>query len=64
VAAGGAWSAPATKAHLGFEVDDLAKMRALLLGLEIIEGEPIPGLNRFECRDPFGNRMEFVQKTR
>jgi len=55
-----------TKAHLGFEVDDLAKMRALLLGvgLEVIEGEPIPGLNRFEWRDPFGNRMEFVQKTR
>ncbi len=53
-----------TKAHLGFEVDDLPTMRALLqsLGLEISEGEPIPGLNRFEFRDPFGNRMEFVQK--
>ncbi len=54
-----------TKAHLGFEVDDLATMQALIhgLGLEIVEGEPIPGLNRFECRDPFGNRLEFLQRT-
>lgn len=54
-----------TKAHLGFEVDDLASMRALIegLGLEISDGVPIPGLSRFEFRDPFGNRMEFVQKT-
>ena len=55
-----------TKAHLGFEVDDLEAMRALLrkLGLEISEGERIPGLTRFELRDPFGNRMEFVQRVR
>lgn len=53
-----------TKAHLGFEVDDLESMRALIksLGLEISEGELIPGLTRFELRDPFGNRMEFVQR--
>jgi catechol 2,3-dioxygenase-like lactoylglutathione lyase family enzyme len=54
-----------TKAHLGFEVDDLAAARALIeqLGLEISEGEPLPGLERFEFRDPFGNRMEFVQRS-
>ena len=54
-----------TKGHLGFEVDDLAATRALVesLGLEVHEGEPIPGLDRFECRDPFGNRLEFVQRT-
>ena len=54
-----------TKAHLGFEVDDLESMRALIksLGLEISEGEPLPGLTRFELRDPFGNRMEFVQRA-
>ena len=53
-----------TKAHLAFEVDDLAATRALIasLGLEIHDGEPVPGLARFECRDPFGNRMEFVQR--
>lgn len=53
-----------TKAHLGFEVDDLTAMRAKIeaLGLEISEGEPLEGLVRFEFRDPFGNRMEFVQR--
>ena len=54
-----------TKAHLAFEVDDLAAMRVRIqgLGLEISDGEPVPGLIRFEFRDPFGNRMEFVQRT-
>jgi catechol 2,3-dioxygenase-like lactoylglutathione lyase family enzyme len=55
-----------TKAHLGFEVDDLARMRNAILheGLEISDGEEIPGLSRFEFRDPFGNRMELVQRTK
>lgn len=54
-----------TRAHLAFEVDDLAGPRARIerLGLEVHEGEPVPGLARFECRDPFGNRLEFVQRT-
>ncbi|MFT3709709.1 MAG: VOC family protein [Archangium sp.] len=54
-----------TKAHLGFEVDDLSEMRTLVdrLGLEVSEGEPLPGLKRFEFRDPFGNRVEFVQRS-
>lgn len=54
-----------TKAHLGFEVDDLSEMRTLVdrLGLEVSEGEPLPGLTRFEFRDPFGNRVEFVQRS-
>ena len=54
-----------TKAHLALEVDDLAATRALIvrLGLETHDGEPVPGLLRFECRDPFGNRMEFVQRV-
>jgi catechol 2,3-dioxygenase-like lactoylglutathione lyase family enzyme len=53
-----------TRAHLAFEVDDLAAMRTLVTsaGLPVLEGEPIPGLARFETRDPFGNRMEFVQR--
>jgi catechol 2,3-dioxygenase-like lactoylglutathione lyase family enzyme len=54
-----------TKAHVALEVDDLAALRARLegLGLEILDGEPIPGLARFEFRDPFGNRMEVVQRV-
>jgi catechol 2,3-dioxygenase-like lactoylglutathione lyase family enzyme len=53
-----------TKAHLAFEVDDLAGVRARIeaLGLELHDGDPVPGLARFECRDPFGNRLEFVQR--
>jgi catechol 2,3-dioxygenase-like lactoylglutathione lyase family enzyme len=54
-----------TKAHVAFEVDDLAALRARLegLGLETLDGEAIPGLARFEFRDPFGNRMEIVQRV-
>ncbi len=53
----------ATKAHLAYEVDDLEAWRAKLQegGIDIIEGVPIPGYARFEFRDPFGNRVEFIQ---
>ena len=52
-----------TKAHVAFLVDDLASMKTLLTksGIELIEGIPIPGYLRFEFRDPFGNRVEFLQ---
>jgi catechol 2,3-dioxygenase-like lactoylglutathione lyase family enzyme len=30
-------------------------------GFEAKEGSPIPGYARFECRDPFGNRVEFIE---
>jgi hypothetical protein len=39
------------------------RARIEALGLEVHEGEPVQGLARFECRDPFGNRLEFVQRT-
>jgi catechol 2,3-dioxygenase-like lactoylglutathione lyase family enzyme len=54
-----------TKAHVALEVDDAAALRTRLegLGLEILDGERIPGLARFEFRDPFGNRMEVVQRV-
>ncbi len=53
-----------TKAHVAFEVADLTATRVMLelLGLETRDGVPIPELARFECRDPFGNRLEFVQR--
>jgi catechol 2,3-dioxygenase-like lactoylglutathione lyase family enzyme len=31
-------------------------------GLEILDLVPIPGYDRFETRDPFGNRLEFIQR--
>jgi catechol 2,3-dioxygenase-like lactoylglutathione lyase family enzyme len=53
----------ATKAHVAYQVSDLAAVRARLIeaGIQPIEGIPIPGMNRFEIRDPFGNRVELLQ---
>lgn len=53
----------ATKAHLAYEVDNIEVWRERLTdeGLEILGSIPIPGFARFETRDPFGNRIEFIQ---
>ncbi|MEZ4517000.1 MAG: VOC family protein [Chloroflexota bacterium] len=53
----------ATKAHVAYQVDDLKAWRSKLAeaGLTIGQSVPIPGYDRFECRDPFGNRIEFIQ---
>lgn len=52
-----------TKVHVAYQVDDLAIWRERLsaAGVHALESIPIPGFDRFECRDPFGNRMEFIQ---
>ena len=52
-----------SKAHVAYLVDDLELMRSTLVDakVDIIEGIPIPGYSRFEFRDPFGNRVEFLQ---
>ena len=53
----------ATKAHLAYEVDDLAHWQRVMQQHDISIGDsvPIPGFERFEIRDPFGNRVEFIQ---
>jgi catechol 2,3-dioxygenase-like lactoylglutathione lyase family enzyme len=53
-----------TKAHIAYQVENLEACRAQLSskGIKILEGVPIPGYERFEFRDPFGNRVEFLQK--
>ncbi len=53
----------ATKAHIAYEVRDLATWRNKLTsaGFEILTGIPIPGCDRFEFRDPFGNRVEMIE---
>src|SRR5436853_4428248 len=50
----------AMKAHLAYEVDDVKVWKALLQehGIAILDAVPIPGYERFEIRDPFGNRVE------
>ena len=54
-----------TKAHIAYQVENLEFWRAKLRQKEIkiLEGVPIPGYDRFEFRDPFGNRVEFLQKV-
>jgi catechol 2,3-dioxygenase-like lactoylglutathione lyase family enzyme len=54
-----------TKAHVAYEVEDLEGWREKLTryGTTILDGVPIPGCNRFEFRDPFGNRVEFLELT-
>lgn len=56
----------ATKAHVAFAVDDLAIWRARLTeqGIVLEAGVPIPGCERFEFRDPFGNRVEMIERSR
>jgi catechol 2,3-dioxygenase-like lactoylglutathione lyase family enzyme len=52
-----------SKAHLAYLVSDLESWRVSLAeaGCKIVDGIPIPGYIRFEFRDPFGNRVEFLQ---
>ena len=54
----------ATRAHLAYEVSDLEGWIKKLseLGIESLLGIPIPGFIRIEFRDPFGNRLEFLQR--
>lgn len=52
----------ATRAHLAYEVTDVEVWRIRLQahGVAILDGVAIPGYVRFEVRDPFGNRVEFI----
>jgi catechol 2,3-dioxygenase-like lactoylglutathione lyase family enzyme len=52
-----------TKAHVAYLVEDLNQLRVKLenRGIKILEGVPIPDYSRFEFRDPFGNRVEFLE---
>ncbi|KKO51757.1 VOC family protein [Paenibacillus sp. DMB20] len=54
-----------TKAHLAYEVEDLRSLERLLAdnGIQVEESVPIPGYERFEFRDPFGNRVEFIKRA-
>jgi catechol 2,3-dioxygenase-like lactoylglutathione lyase family enzyme len=54
-----------SKAHVAYTVDDLEAWRSTLeaAGIAVIESIPIPGHDRFEVRDPFGNRVEMIQPT-
>lgn len=53
-----------TKGHIAYLVEGLDTWHTKITesGGEVIDGIPIPGYKRFEFRDPFGNRVEFIEK--
>ena len=53
-----------SKAHVAYLVDELEPWRKTLTqrNIDLIDGIPIPGYERFEFRDPFGNRIEFLER--
>jgi len=55
---------PARKAHPGVLVDDLDAVRARLAGsgAEIVDAPGFGGFRRFHTFDPFGNRLELMER--
>ena len=53
-----------TRAHVAYEVSDVRAWRAKVseAGHPIKEQPLIPGYDRFQFRDPFGNMIEIMQK--
>jgi catechol 2,3-dioxygenase-like lactoylglutathione lyase family enzyme len=54
-----------SKRHPAFEVEDVAGVRAYLeqSGVRTKDEPDIPGVKRFSFFDPFGNRIELLEKT-
>lgn len=55
----------ATKAHPGLLVSGLPAIveRSRQLGLEVVEAPPFDGCQRAFVTDPFGNRVELMEKS-
>jgi catechol 2,3-dioxygenase-like lactoylglutathione lyase family enzyme len=54
----------ATKAHFAYEVENVEAWKRTLRekGFTPLDSVPLPGYARFEFRDPFGNRIELIQR--
>jgi catechol 2,3-dioxygenase-like lactoylglutathione lyase family enzyme len=54
-----------SKAHVAYVVENIDEARTRLTknGVTILDGIPIPGMKRFEFRDPFGNRVELLEQS-
>jgi len=54
--------APARKAHPAFAVTAYDELRARLraAGVEVTDGESLPGVRRCYVADPWGNRIELL----
>jgi catechol 2,3-dioxygenase-like lactoylglutathione lyase family enzyme len=55
---------PARKAHPAFVVNDLKALeeRLAAASITIVRDTQISGFERFYASDPFGNRLEFMQR--
>ena len=47
---------------LGLSQQEMAERLNEQAGVKIKEAIPIPGVERFDIHDPFGNRLEFMQR--
>ena len=56
---------PARKAHPGLLVRNLSELVWKLResGIEVIDAEAMPGYEHVYATDPFGNRLELLEKT-
>jgi catechol 2,3-dioxygenase-like lactoylglutathione lyase family enzyme len=54
-----------TRAHIAYEVTDVNEWRRRIAarGWAIKEQPLIPGYDRFQFRDPFGNNLELIERT-
>ena len=57
---------PPSKRHPAFEVENLAGIRSYLVenGVRVRAEPSIPGADRLSFFDPFGNRIELLEKTK
>ncbi|CAM4040492.1 VOC family protein [Mesobacillus thioparans] len=57
---------PAKKAHPAFEVENIEELKKHLSvsGVEYLEDDKLPGTNRMYVSDPFGNRIELLERVR
>ena len=56
---------PARKAHPGLLVDDLQSLITTLrtAGHHVVDGEPLAGYAHVYVDDPFGNRLELMERV-
>jgi catechol 2,3-dioxygenase-like lactoylglutathione lyase family enzyme len=55
----------ATRAHVAYEVSDINiwRKKVAAAGYEMVGQPLIPGYDRFQFRDPFGNNIEIIART-
>jgi len=56
---------PARKAHPGLLVENLSLLvdKFTAEGVEIVEAEPLSGFHHVYISDPFGNRIELMERS-